>query len=115
YAASKLRFLAGFLLLGALATALMFTLTPGAWALALGLFILANIGANGSFVFYDALLPHVARPDEMDRVSASGYAIGYLGGGLLLLGSLVAIQRPGLVGLPTEGTLPVRLTFLVTA
>ena len=115
YSASKLRFLAAFLLLGAVATALMFTITPGAWALALGLFVLANIGANGSFVFYDALLPHIARPDEMDRVSASGYAIGYLGGGLLLLGSLVAIQRPDLVGLPTEGTLPVRLTFLVTA
>ena len=115
YSASKLRYLAGFLVLGAVATALMFAITPGAWAFALGLFIVANIGANGSFVFYDALLPHIARPDEMDRVSASGYAIGYLGGGLLLAASLVAIQRPDLVGLPTEGTLPVRLTFLVTA
>ena len=115
YGASKLRFLAGFLLLGALATALMFTITPGAWLLALVLFILANIGANGSFVFYDSLLPHVAAPEEMDRVSSSGYAIGYLGGGLLLAASLVVIQRPALVGLPAEGTLPVRLTFLVTA
>lgn len=115
YGASKLRFLAGFLLLGAVATALMFAITPGAWAFALVLFIVANIGANGSFVFYDALLPHVARPDEMDRVSSSGYAIGYLGGGLLLAASLLAIQRPDLLGLPTEGTLPVRLTFLVTA
>src|SRR5690606_7133084 len=53
--------------------------------------------------------------DEMDRVSASGYAIGYLGGGLLLAASLVVIQRPDLVGLPADGTLPVRLTFLVTA
>ncbi len=114
YTAAKLRFLGAFLALGVLATGLMFAITPGAWLFALALFVLANIGANGSFVFYDALLPHVARPDEMDRVSASGYAIGYLGGGLLLAASLLLIQRPALFGL-ADGTLPVRLTFLVTA
>jgi len=50
------------------------------------LFAVGNIAANGAFVFYDALLPHIARPDEVDRVSTAGYALGYFGGGLLLAG-----------------------------
>ena len=48
----------------------------------------ANIGAAGTMVFYDALLPHVARGDEVDRLSTSAYALGYLGGGLLLAAQL---------------------------
>ena len=62
----------------------MFFIYQGDWILASVLFILANIGANGSFVFYDSLLPHIARDDEVDRVSTAGYALGYLGGGILL-------------------------------
>ncbi|HET8649164.1 MAG TPA: MFS transporter, partial [Gemmatimonadales bacterium] len=67
--ASKLRFLGLFLTLGVIATAAMFLIGRGEWLFALVLFVLANIGVNGSFVFYDALLPHVAAPDEVDRVS----------------------------------------------
>jgi len=122
YTASKLRFLAGFMVLGLLAVALMFFLREGMWAAALGLFMLANIGANGSFVFYDALLPHVAAPAQMDRLSTAGYALGYLGGGLLLALCLGLIMAPGAFGLPSgEGlsaaaaSLPARLSFLLTA
>jgi MFS transporter, UMF1 family len=86
------------------------------------LFILANIGANGSFVFYDALLPHIARDDEVDRVSTAGYALGYLGGGLLLALNVAWIVSPKSFGLPAgdnlspaEQTLPVRLAFLSVA
>jgi len=69
-----------------IATALMFFIrTPGDWLLACVLYILGTIGFAGSLVFYDALLPHVAEPDEMDMVSSRGYAMGYIGGGLLLL------------------------------
>ena len=50
----------------------------GAGAILLILFILANIGVNGSFVFYDSLLPHVSAPEEMDRVATAGYALGFL-------------------------------------
>jgi UMF1 family MFS transporter len=84
--------------------------------------VAANIGAGGSFVFYDALLPHVARDDELDRVSASGYALGYVGGGLLLALNLAWIQKPEWFGLPSgpglspaEATLPTRLAFLSVA
>ena len=61
------------------------------------LFVVANIGISGSFVFYDSLLPHIASDAEMDRVSSAGYALGYLGGGLLLVLNLLWIMKPALV------------------
>ena len=122
YTASKLRFLGAFLALGAGATAMMFFIREGHWLLALVLFALANIGANGSFVFYDALLPHVAREQEMDRVSTAGYALGYIGGGLLLAFCLVMTQKPAWFGLPhgpglnaDAASLPARISFVLTA
>lgn len=122
FTAGKKRYLGWFLMLGVLSTALMFFLQQGMWAAALLLFMLANIGANGSFVFYDALLPHVAPPGELDRLSTSGYALGYLGGGVLLVIALALIQAPGLFGLPSgeglsseQASLPARISFLLTA
>ncbi len=82
----KKRLLFIFSTLGVFATALMATIDKGDWMWALVLFAVGNIAANGAFVFYDALLPHIARPDEIDRVSTAGYALGYFGGGLLLAG-----------------------------
>lgn len=122
YAAAKKKLLGLFLLLGAGSTGMMFFIERGDWLLAAILFILANIGANGSFVFYDALLPHVARPEEIDRVSTSGYAMGYLGSGMLLALNLAWIQKPQWFGFPTgpgispsQATLPVRLAFVSVA
>lgn len=122
HSAAKKRLLAAFLALGATAVAAMFLLQHGQWALAALLFIVANIGVNGSFVFYDSLLPHVAAPEEMDRVSTAGYALGYLGGGLFLLICLAIILAPATFGLPAgpglssaQATLPTRITFLLTA
>jgi len=121
-AALKKRLLALFLLLGSGATAGLFLVGPGDWLLASVFFVVATIGLNGSFVFYDALLPHVARPDEVDRVSTAGYALGYLGGGLLLALNLAWIQQPAWFGLPhgegldaAQATLPARLAFLSVA
>ena len=122
YAAVKKRLLGAFLSLGVGAVALMFFIERGDWVLASVLFALANMGANGSFVFYDALLPHVARDHELDRVSAAGYALGYLGSGLLLALNLAWIRQPAWFGLPsgegltpTQATLPVRLAFVSVA
>ncbi|HYQ81135.1 MAG TPA: MFS transporter, partial [Anaeromyxobacteraceae bacterium] len=70
-----------FLLLGAGASAGLFAVGRGDWELGALLFVLVNVGLNGSFVFYDSLLPHVARGEELDRVSTAGYALGYVGGG----------------------------------
>jgi UMF1 family MFS transporter len=118
----KKRMLGGFLALGLASVAGMFGIYTGDWVLASVLFILANIGANGSFVFYDALLPHIARDDEIDRVSTAGYALGYIGGGALLALNLAWIQKPEWFGLPSgenltdaQRTLPSRLSFLSVA
>ena len=93
---TKKKMLGSFLGLGVTSTALMYFVRQGDWQLGAGLFILANIGAAGSLVFYDSLLPHIANYEEMDRTSTSAYALGYLGGGLLLAINLAWIQKPDL-------------------
>jgi len=110
----KKRFLAGFSAVGVAGTAAMAVLGPGDWLLALILFGITNIAAQGAFVFYDSLLPHVARPDEVDRVSSAGYALGYFGGGLLLAASGTVIAKPALLGLP-DATTAIHLAFVATA
>jgi len=104
----KKRFLSVFAGLGIVATALLVLVTTGDWLLASILFVLGRIGFTGANVFYDALLPHVARADDRDRVSTRGYALGYLGGGLLLAVNVVMIQV-----LP--GTWGPRLSFITVA
>ena len=81
---SKKRFLAIFVGLGVVGTGLLVLVNTGDWLLASLVFVLGRIGFGGSIVFYDALLPHVAKPEDRDWVSTRGYALGYLGGGLLL-------------------------------
>jgi len=83
---SKKTFMAFFVALGVISTAFMYLVdTPDDWLLCSILYILGTIGFAGSLVFYDALLPHIANDDEIDEVSSRGYAMGYIGGGLLLL------------------------------
>jgi MFS transporter, UMF1 family len=75
-----------------ISTALLFWVrSPADQLLASILYIFGIIGFAGSLVFYDALLPHVADDDEIDQVSSKGYALGYIGGGLLLLINVVMI------------------------
>ena len=72
YAAVKKKMLGYFLGIGVLATACMFFIERGDWMLASLLFVLGNIGVSGTLVFYDSLLPHIAREEELDRVSTAG-------------------------------------------
>jgi UMF1 family MFS transporter len=105
---SKKRFLAIFTMIGVIPTALLILVTRGDWILASVLFIIARVGFIGSITFYDSFLPHVARSEDQDSVSARGYAMGYLGGGLLLAINVVMLQL-----LP--GTWGARLSFLSVA
>lgn len=88
----KKRYLTIFALGGIVATAFMFFLTTGDWLLASSLFILGNIGFAGANVFYDSLLPHIAKKDDIDQISTKGYAMGYVGGGILLAINLAMIM-----------------------
>jgi UMF1 family MFS transporter len=104
----KKRFLAAFTGLGIAGTGLLVLVSTGDWLLASILFVLGRMGFTGANVFYDSLLPHVATEEDQDRVSTRGYALGYLGGGLLLAINVVMIQL-----LP--GTWGPRLSFLSVA
>ena len=114
YGAMKKRMLAVFMVFGVIATLLMATIARGEWVYAAVIFIAANIGVAASQVFYDSLLPHIARPDEMDRVSTAGFAMGFLGGGVLLIVNLVWILNPGLFGLP-DTVAAIKLSFISVA
>ena len=111
YSASKKRFLGVMTAIGSLACAAMFAIDRGDLGLAMVLYVVALFGASACLVFYESLLPHIASTEEMDRVSTAGYALGYLGGGLLVALNLAWILKPELFGLP-EGTLPTRLAFV---
>ena len=122
HSAAKKRFLALFALVGAAGCAGMFWIEAGDVTLASALYAVAMVGAQGSMSFYGALLPHIARDDEIDRVSTAGYALGYVGGGILLALNLAWITQPAVFGLPSgpgltpsQATLPTRLAFASVA
>jgi UMF1 family MFS transporter len=104
----KKKFLAFFVGIGTLGTGLLVLIEPGDWLLASILFIVGRVGFTSANVFYDALLPHVAREEDRDRVSTRGYAMGYLGGGILLAINVAMIML-------FPGTLGSRLSFLSVA
>ncbi|UMB61518.1 MFS transporter [Lutibacter sp. A80] len=113
YTGNKLKFLKAFCLLGSLSVMCLFFFKDEA-SLWVGIVftILASIGFWGSIVFYNAYLPEVAHPEQQDDVSAKGFIFGYSGSILLLLLSLVMINKPELFGLPNAGFAS-RLTFLI--
>lgn len=98
YTGIKKKLLGAFLVVGLAACGAMAFISEGGWQYALLVFFIGNIGVSGSLVFYDSLLPHVAAPEETDRVSAAGYALGYVGGGVLLLINLAWILSPATFG-----------------
>src|SRR5262245_59762799 len=100
----KKRLPAVFLAIGATATLAMFFIARGEWVFALSLFIAGNVGVAGSIVFYESLLPHIAPPDRLDRVSTAGYAIGYIGGGVLLGINIAMMSKPEWFLLPDRDT-----------
>lgn len=85
----------------------MDTLWLGTIAFALGL-----IGFAGGLVFYNSFLPVIATPDKFDKLSARGFAMGYVSSVLLLIFNLAMVQQPQWFGLPAEGTLAVRVAFI---
>ncbi len=108
------RFLFVFAVFGMAATGGLSWVGQGQWAAALGLFVAATIGFMGANVFYDALLTTVAEEAQWDVVSAFGYALGYLGGGLLFALNVAMTLSPESFGLQ-DAAEAVRLSFLGVA
>jgi UMF1 family MFS transporter len=108
------RFLMAFLILGVTTTAALTWVALGKWELALVLFVLSTVGFLGANVFYDALIVSVTTEERYDVVSALGYALGYLGGGVLFAGCVAMTLWPARFGL-AGAEQAVRLSFLLTA
>jgi UMF1 family MFS transporter len=104
----KKKFLSFFVTVGVIGTGLLVLVDTGDWLLASILFVLGRVGFAGANVFYDALLPHVAKEEDLDIVSSRGYALGYLGGGLLLAINIAMLEL-------IPGTWGVRFSFLSVA
>jgi UMF1 family MFS transporter len=91
----KKRLLAGFAFLGAGATTAMLFVTGDRYLLGGALFVVANIAFGAGVVVYNSFLPQLGGPDERDGISSRGWALGYLGGGLLLAVNLVVVNSFG--------------------
>jgi len=107
-------FLLAFTLLGVGATGSLYFVGQGEWLPAAILFVLGTMGFNGGIVFNDSLLLDVAKPGDLDRVSAFGYSLGYLGGGLLFLVNVLMVSKPAWFGL-ADASEAVRTSFLTVA
>lgn len=110
----KRRYLAIFAGLGVLATAALGLVGQGEHLWAMGLYLLAVLGFMGGNVFYDALLVDVTRPERYDRVSAWGYGLGYLGGGLVFALAVFMSLNPAALGFE-DGAAAGLASFLLVA
>ena len=107
---SRMRLFKSFAYGGAIFASTFFFAQSGDVVLTLLIYFLAQFGATGSNVFYDSVLKDITTEDTIDKVSARGYALGYLGGGLQLLLSLAIIQLgPGMLGI--DGILASRIAI----
>jgi UMF1 family MFS transporter len=108
---SKKRFLMFFAYMGVVMTSSLYMVSKGDWPLAVMLYVLATIGFSGGNIFYDALITGVASEERMDFVSALGFSLGYLGGGLLFAMNVWMTLSPGTFGFADAGN-AVRFSFI---
>ena len=111
---SKKKFLFSFAYMGVVMTASLYMISRGNWLMAVVLYVLASIGFSGGNIFYDALITIVASERKLDFVSALGFSLGYLGGGVLFAGNVWMTLSPETFGFGnTEEA--VRFSFLSVA
>lgn len=111
---AHIRLLAVFTAIGIIPSALLAFVGPSDWLAAAVLFAIGSVGFWGGLIFYDSLLIRVAPPGRMDSVSGFGYALGYLGGALLLTVNVVMYAKPALFGLASAEA-AIRASFLTVA
>ena len=108
---AKKRFLFLFTFLGCVMTGGLWLVARGDWPLAVAFYVAANIGFSGGMSFYDSLLPGVASEKRVDYASSLGYALGYIGGGLLFLLNVLMYLKPAVFGI-ADGPAAIRLSFV---
>ena len=107
----KKRFLIFFAFLGIVMTVGLGFVAQGMWPIALLLYIFATIGFSGANTFYDSLLPSVSNEETVDYVSALGYSLGYLGGGILIVVNFLMLSYPESFGL-ANSTSAIQWSFI---
>jgi MFS transporter, UMF1 family len=110
YSHKKKRYMAVFCYLAVAANCLMFFVSGNLYLMGSLLFIIANLSAGAAMVFYNAYLPDITTEDQRDKVSSRGFALGYLGGGLLLALNFAFVGLAPKIGV-SEG-MAVRLSLL---
>ena len=108
---ARKKFLFTFAFLGAVMTGSLFFLNQGQWQFAIVIYILASVGFMGGNIFYDSLLPNLVEKDKVHYVSLLGYALGYLGGGLLFLVNVLMYLYPDWFGIQ-DSTMAIRISFV---
>ena len=112
--ASRKKYLAAFTGLGVAASAGLWFVGQGDWSTAAIVYVLGSIGFSGAIIFYDALIMAVSPASRYDEVSAFGYSLGYIGGGLLFAVNVAMTLSPGTFGLSGAAE-AVRLSFVTVA
>lgn len=111
---ARKKFLFVFAALGIVMSGGLYFVQQGNWTVAVLLYVCATVGFAGSNVFYDSMIVDVAKPDEFDMVSAYGYSLGYLGGGILFAVNVLMTLQPAWFGL-ADATQAVQVSFLTVA
>jgi UMF1 family MFS transporter len=114
YRGNKKAFMRFFTIMGAVSCSALFFFTPEKVEWGIMFFSFAAIGFWSSWVFYNSYLPEIAYPQDRDRVSAKGFAFGYIGSVILQIICFVILLQPGLFGLDTsDKTIGARMSFLL--
>lgn len=100
YTGGKKRYMAFFVILGIIATAMFVFIGTDTWLLGSIFYILGNLGFAGANIFYESMLPHIAQKNDIDQISTKGYALGYVGGGILLIINALWIMKYQMFGMP---------------
>ena len=112
YNGSKKRFLQIFCLIGSISCSSLYFFDSNNIEFGVLAFMMGTIGWAGSLVFYNSYLPEIATDEEQDKVSAKGFAYGYIGSSILLILNLIVILNPNIVGIEKGSSLPARISFL---
>ena len=113
-ASVKKRLLIFFAFLGIISTGTLSIINQGQWIIAIVFYVSASIGFMSANIFYDSLLPSVAPKEKRDFVSSFGYALGYIGGGILFLINVLMYLKPELFGI-SDAASAIKLSFLTVA